>query len=115
MTTKILTAEQQADPIVAGWDERLKTKIHFESVERLQLGPDAGLCSVHKERFWVVHPAFGAIFFQLRRTRSLASLGSPQCNASEVITERIRDDLYPGADIMLIDRAFVPIDLNDYR
>lgn len=47
--------------------------------------------------WWAVHPERGAVVFR----------GSPQYNTDQRITQQVRVDLYPWAEIRLIPLAFM--------
>lgn len=102
--------------IEAAWSPALLKGLRFMPVHDLQAGPDAGTVQVYSNYFWVIHPSLGAMFYSHpnRRTRS-SGIGSPQCNPYEAIATKIRDDQFPGAQVIKIRKGFVPIDVADYR
>lgn len=74
--------------------------------------PNNGFCLIIRNRWWVVCPNRGLVFFWSRGERGL---GSPQCNNNESIAKRLGNNKIFNTSIKFIPLVFVPIDLWDYR
>ena len=59
-----------------------------------------GLCTIYKNRYWLIHPDKGLIFYYFHRSLY------PQCNTDFSIADRIRNVLYPWATIEKVDTVF---------
>ena len=66
----------------------------------------SGLCAVLRDRWFVVHPERGLVFFQFKRGGGLRG-ASPQCNSNENIARSIAR-MYPWAEVRLIPFVLVP-------
>lgn len=58
-----------------------------------------GIYTLHINTCWCIHPVKGLIIYKKY---------SPQCNNNREIVNKLRNILYPWANVMLIPRVFVP-------
>ena len=87
-------------------DPRLK----FVPIDQLTT-PPPGLIEHLKDRFWIVHPDKGAVFWNAdKKGRDL----SPQCNSNKDCAEAVFIKMYPWAEIKFIPSAFRRINPQDY-
>lgn len=76
----------------------------------------SGICNVMRDRWFMVHPERGLLFYQSNRRRKGQLRGaSAQCNTDKAVVERLRQELWPWAELRFYERVIVPIDLGDYR
>lgn len=80
-------------------------KLRFVSLEELTNPSDAIYVQVIRDAWWSVHPKLGYIF--------VGKL--PQCNKNKAIRQKLTNRLYPGASVLFVHQALVPIDLRDYQ
>lgn len=73
-------------------DTRLSYIPFDEAVE-----PMGGTIECRKDRWWIVHPQRGLIIWKGF---------SPQCNHDKGIAERVRDKLYPWAEVRFFPSVF---------
>ncbi|UXN70929.1 hypothetical protein N8A98_07000 [Devosia neptuniae] len=75
-----------------------------------------GHCDVIRNRWWVVHPERGLIFWQpeTRRRKGQLTGAAPQCNSDETITRRVIAKLYPWAEVKQVPLVLLPISMSDY-
>lgn len=62
--------------------------------------PKDGECLTN--RWWVYKPDEGILFVKVAKVNY-----SPQCNSNKIITEGIRDKLYPGHDIRYVEVVYL--------
>jgi hypothetical protein len=77
-------------------------------------GPSHGFVQVYSRRYWSVCPQRGLRFYSpITRggRRQDKGLGSPQCNASPAIMEKLTHE---QDEVIYFERVFVPIDLGDW-
>lgn len=67
--------------------------------------PRDGDCLV--DRWWVVHPEDGLMFYASEKRYATPSGASPQCNGQEAITRKLRDNLYPDCDVQFVPAVYV--------
>ena len=73
----------------------------------------SGPCMAYRDRYWCVHPDTGAIIFYTFSSKRRGLLeASPQCNSSESGAERLRQQLYPWADLRFIPLVLQPRDFT---
>jgi hypothetical protein len=72
----------------------------------LALEPITQFVAVMRDRYWAVHPERGLLFYVGRRSRRT---GSPQCNDSRAIVERLCP---PFAEVRFLPVAFIPVDVS---
>jgi hypothetical protein len=70
--------------------------------------PPSGLIEHLPDRWWLIHPVHGAVFWHERH------VSAAQCNRDERIAVSIRDRMYPWAQVGFIKSAFRRIDPHDY-
>ena len=107
----IIWFETGYDPmsIIAEDDPRLV----FIPIENAQKA--TGLCDIRDNYWCLVHPTKGIILWQLERKRHGNILGSIlQGNRTRSITQMVQQKLYPWAEVQLIERVIIPIDVRDY-
>lgn len=76
----------------------------------------SGTVMAMRERWFVVCPERGLVFWQAMKRRQGQLRGaSPQCNSSETVARAIRSGMYPWAEVRRIPLVLQPIDLGDYR
>ena len=68
--------------------------------------PPPGLIQHFKDKFWMIHPEKGVMFYGKKHM-------APQCNSSEEICKRL-SSAYPWAEIRFIPSVFKRIDPHDY-
>lgn len=74
-----------------------------------------GICSVLRNRWFMVHPERGLLFYQISKQRRGRIRGaSPQCHDSKEAAEYLRKKLWPWAELRFYERVIVPIDMRDY-
>lgn len=75
--------------------------------------PPNGLCIHYKDRWWIVHPVKGLVFWVPAHTRK--SFQHPQCNAQEFVARELMGKMYPWAETRLIPQVLVPSNPRDWR
>ena len=65
--------------------------------------PANGMYRCIKDSWWIAHPDKGLIFYRKH---------SPQCNANEEIARRLKEKLYPWAEVVHMPFVFVESDQN---
>lgn len=63
--------------------------------------PKSGEVFCYRDHWWVVHPSRGLVLWNFGKH------DAPQCNVNKAITERIRDKMYPWAEVQQMPVAFV--------
>lgn len=63
------------------------------------------LVQIYRDRWWIVDENNNVLFYNGY---------SPQCNADQSISISIRDKLYIGLEVRLIDIVYIPIRSNDF-
>jgi hypothetical protein len=81
-------------------------RIEFVPLEVATI-PPAGLIEHLKDKWWVVHPTKGVVYFKL------SGYLSPQCNGNEEIARRFVY-MYPWAEVKFIPSVFRTINPHDY-
>jgi hypothetical protein len=72
--------------------------------------PPPGIIEHLVNYWWLTHPMKGAVFYKFGHpTRK-----HPQANMNKSIMLKIRDDLYPWAEVVMVVHAFRTVDLGDY-
>lgn len=79
-------------------------RLEFVPLEKATIPPPGLIEHIHN-RWWVVHPQKGLVFWKG---------WSPQCNSNKEITERIWKGMYPWAEIQFIPSVYRRINPNDY-
>ncbi len=77
--------------------------LRFVPIEKATI-PPSGLIEHFKECFWCVHPEKGIVFWKR----------SPQCNTNKLSATRIRDHMYPWAEVHFLSSVFRKINPHDY-
>ncbi len=72
-------------------DPELNPNLVFVSEARISTVAD-GEVTILRDHWWISHPGKGLLFYDPRRM-------TPQCNRNPEITTRIRDAIYPWAEI----------------
>jgi hypothetical protein len=81
-----------------------------------QVAAAKGFCNVVRDRWFVVHPERGLLFFQTDKRRIGKLLGAAaQCNANKQIATRIRDKMYPWAEVRQFALVMEPIAAGDFQ
>lgn len=60
---------------------------------------------VYGPSWWIVTDDDCVLFFRKH---------SPQCNSNKLVSEHLRDKLYPGLEVRFIEHAFLPHSCSDY-
>lgn len=81
-------------------------RLFFTSTEKA-ITPPAGLIEHLKDRWWVVHPTKGLVFWDKHHM-------APQCNSNEAVARRIWEQMYPWAEIKFIPSVYRSINPQDY-
>lgn len=63
--------------------------------------PTTGQRQIYCDNFWVVTPDEELLFH--------AASGTPQCHSRRVTITALRDRLYPGCEVRIIDAVYVPL------
>lgn len=76
----------------------------------------SGLCQIYKDMWFLVHPGTRELIFWQPDTKRRGKLigATPQCNTSETVALKVKERIYPWADIKFFPRVAVPINLGDY-
>jgi hypothetical protein len=87
-------------------------RLIFQPIDQAVV-PPGGIIEHLKDRWWIVHPTKGLVWYIAnRRDRSLER-ASPQCNSNELISRRF-SDAYPWAEIRFMPSVFRRINPHDY-
>lgn len=78
----------------------MESKLIFVDLEELTTPRNGQV--VMTDRWWVVWPGRGAVFYRFGRTGI-----SPQCNSSRVFVENLCKELYPDCVPVFIPVAYV--------
>lgn len=89
--------------------EKDDDRLRFISFEKVTTAPD-GLCNHYKDRWWVVAPEKGVLFWKPHKRWA----GHPQCNSNEALTKSLMEKLYPWAEIRFMPSVFVKAEPRDY-
>lgn len=89
--------------------ERDDPRLKFVLLDKLAT-PPGGLIEHLKDRYWVVDPERGAVFYRIGKRDGWA----PQCNSNESVTKVIVERMHPWAEVVLVPSAFRRIDPQDY-
>jgi hypothetical protein len=73
----------------------------------------SGMCNVMRNRYWLVHPERGLIFYPFKKSKDIKH-SSAQCNSSKEVAEHFHKTMYPWAEIKFIETVIVPISISDY-
>ena len=71
--------------------------------------PPPGIVEHLKDRWWVVHPEKGVVYFRTGKDNL-----SPQCNGNEEIARRFLSAFPEWAEVVLIPSVFRKINPRDY-
>jgi hypothetical protein len=72
--------------------------------------PPAGIIEHLLNYWWIMHPSKGAVFYRFDHPKRL----HPQANMNKSVSLKIRDDLYPWAEVVMVAHAYRTVDLGDY-
>ncbi len=82
-------------------------KIRFIPLEELET-PKTGYQAM-VGYFWVIKDGCAMAYC---RFGNKENTGSPQCNMNETIAKRLKEKLYPDAEVVQVPVAFWPLDLE---
>jgi hypothetical protein len=85
------------------------SRLVFVSLEELAT-PPPGIIEHLPNYWWIIHHTKGALFYKFGHPTRL----HPQANLHKSIQLKIRDDLYPWADVVMVAHAYRTVDLGDY-
>lgn len=81
-----------------------QTAITYIPLEEVTRPPRGGHWDVWANVWWSHVPGKGLMFYRK----------SPQCNSNETIARKLQEQLYPDAELVFVERAFLPHNCHDY-
>lgn len=75
-----------------------------------------GFCQIIRDRWFLVHPGTRELIFWQPVVKRRGKLigASPQCNSSKSVAEKVKEQMFPWAEIKFFERVACPIDPKDY-
>jgi hypothetical protein len=78
--------------------------IKYVPMERVTTLPHDGFWDIRSDRWWVYQPDKGLVFYRK----------SPQCNINETIARKLQQQCWPDAELIFLERVYLPHDCGDY-
>jgi len=78
--------------------------LRYVPLEQATALPGNGHCDVMVNRWWCYQPDRGLMFFGK----------SPQCNTDERLARSIQQRCWPDAELLFVERVYLPHDCGDY-
>ncbi len=80
-------------------------RLSYVPLDVLRQPPEGRYIQHFASCWWVVHPERGVLLWH----HPGSGHGVPQCNRDGVLARRIQEKLYPWADLIQIEHAYLPI------